>query len=72
MELDHPELFSRERDGSASVYCLRRKQSGCAQLRAWLDLGAEDRKIRVDTVRPGPIETPALENAGLIPEQVSK
>lgn len=30
------------------------------------------RKIRVNTISPGPIETPALEKAGLTPEQVKQ
>jgi NAD(P)-dependent dehydrogenase (short-subunit alcohol dehydrogenase family) len=32
----------------------------------------KDRKIRVNTVSPGPIETPALEKAGLTPEQAEQ
>ena len=37
--------------------------------RAWT-LELKDRKIRVNTVSPGPIETPALETTtGLTPEQ---
>jgi NAD(P)-dependent dehydrogenase (short-subunit alcohol dehydrogenase family) len=32
----------------------------------------KERKIRVNTVSPGPIETPALENAGLTPEQAQQ
>jgi NAD(P)-dependent dehydrogenase (short-subunit alcohol dehydrogenase family) len=32
----------------------------------------KDRKIRVNSMSPGPIETPALENAGLTPEQAEQ
>ena len=32
----------------------------------------KDRKIRVNSMSPGPIETPALENAGLTAEQVKQ
>ncbi len=32
----------------------------------------KDRKIRVNTVSPGPIDTPALEKTGLTPEQVKQ
>jgi NAD(P)-dependent dehydrogenase (short-subunit alcohol dehydrogenase family) len=32
----------------------------------------KDRKIRVNAVSPGPIETPALEKAGLTPEQAEQ
>ena len=39
--------------------------------RGWtMDL--KDRKIRVNSMSPGPIETPALENAGLTAEQVEQ
>ena len=39
--------------------------------RGWtMDL--KDRKIRVNAMSPGPIETSALENAGLTPEQVEQ
>jgi NAD(P)-dependent dehydrogenase (short-subunit alcohol dehydrogenase family) len=39
--------------------------------RGWtMDL--KDRKIRVNSMSPGPIETPALENAGLTPEQAEQ
>src|ERR1700674_2406082 len=37
--------------------------------RAWT-LELKDRKIRVNSMSPGPIETPALEKVGLPPEQV--
>jgi len=36
--------------------------------RAWT-VELKDRKIRVNSVSPGPIETPALEKAGLTTEQ---
>jgi NAD(P)-dependent dehydrogenase (short-subunit alcohol dehydrogenase family) len=39
--------------------------------RGWT-MELKDRKIRVNTVSPGPIETPALENAGLTPEQAKQ
>ena len=39
--------------------------------RGWT-MELKDRKIRVNTVSPGPIETPALENAGLTPEQAQQ
>ena len=32
----------------------------------------KDRKIRVNSMSPGPIETPALENAGLTAEQAEQ
>ncbi len=32
----------------------------------------KDRKIRVNSISPGPIETPALEKTGLTPEQVKQ
>ncbi|HEV2456313.1 MAG TPA: glucose 1-dehydrogenase [Verrucomicrobiae bacterium] len=40
-------------------------------VRAWT-VELKDRKIRVNAVSPGPIETPALEKAGLTPEQVEQ
>jgi NAD(P)-dependent dehydrogenase (short-subunit alcohol dehydrogenase family) len=39
--------------------------------RGWT-MELKDRKIRVNTISPGPIETPALENAGLTPEQAQQ
>ena len=39
--------------------------------RGWT-MELKDRKIRVNTISPGPIETPALEKAGLTPEQVKQ
>jgi NAD(P)-dependent dehydrogenase (short-subunit alcohol dehydrogenase family) len=39
--------------------------------RGWA-MELKDRKIRVNAVSPGPIETPALENAGLTPEQAQQ
>jgi NAD(P)-dependent dehydrogenase (short-subunit alcohol dehydrogenase family) len=39
--------------------------------RGWT-MELKDRKIRVNSMSPGPIETPALENAGLPPEQVEQ
>src|SRR5450432_3666660 len=39
--------------------------------RAWT-LELKDRKIRVNSMSPGPIETPALEKAGLTPEQAEQ
>ncbi len=39
--------------------------------RGWT-LELKDRKIRVNTVSPGPIETPALERAGLTAEQAEQ
>jgi NAD(P)-dependent dehydrogenase (short-subunit alcohol dehydrogenase family) len=39
--------------------------------RGWT-MELKDRRIRVNTVSPGPIETPALENAGLTPEQAQE
>jgi len=39
--------------------------------RGWA-MELKDRKIRVNAVSPGPIETPALENAGLTPEQAEQ
>lgn len=39
--------------------------------RGWT-MELKDRKIRVNTVSPGPIDTPALEKAGLTPEQVKQ
>ena len=39
--------------------------------RGWtMDL--KDRKIRVNSMSPGPIETPALDNTGLTPEQIEQ
>jgi NAD(P)-dependent dehydrogenase (short-subunit alcohol dehydrogenase family) len=32
----------------------------------------KDRKIRVNSISPGPIDTPALEKTGLTPEQVKQ
>ena len=40
-------------------------------VRGWA-LELKDRKIRVNAVSPGPIETPALEKAGLTPEQAEQ
>ena len=40
-------------------------------VRAWT-VELKDRKIRVNAVSPGSIETPALEKAGLTPEQVEQ
>src|SRR6202021_3661543 len=40
-------------------------------LRAWT-VELKDRKIRVNAVSPGPIETPALEKAGIPPEMRNK
>ena len=40
-------------------------------VRGWT-VELKDRKIRVNAVSPGPIETPALEKAGLTPEQVEQ
>ena len=39
--------------------------------RGWT-MELKDRKIRVNTVSPGPTDTPALEKAGLTPEQVKQ
>jgi NAD(P)-dependent dehydrogenase (short-subunit alcohol dehydrogenase family) len=39
--------------------------------RAWA-MELKDHKIRVNAVSPGPIETPALEKAGIPPEQVEQ
>jgi NAD(P)-dependent dehydrogenase (short-subunit alcohol dehydrogenase family) len=39
--------------------------------RGWT-MELKDRKIRVNSVSPGPIETPALEKAGLTPEQAEQ
>lgn len=39
--------------------------------RSWA-MELKDRKIRVNAVSPGPIETPALESAGLTPEQAEQ
>jgi NAD(P)-dependent dehydrogenase (short-subunit alcohol dehydrogenase family) len=39
--------------------------------RAWT-LELKDRRIRVNTMSPGPIETPALERTGLTPEQAAQ
>jgi NAD(P)-dependent dehydrogenase (short-subunit alcohol dehydrogenase family) len=39
--------------------------------RGWT-MELKDRKIRVNTVSPGPIETAALEKAGLTPEQAQQ
>ncbi len=39
--------------------------------RAWT-MELKDRKIRVNSMSPGPIETPALENAGLTAEQAEQ
>lgn len=39
--------------------------------RGWT-MELKDRKIRVNTVSPGPIETPVLEKAGLTPEQAKQ
>ena len=39
--------------------------------RGWT-MELKDRKIRVNSMSPGPIETPALENAGLTAEQVKQ
>ena len=39
--------------------------------RGWA-MELKDRKIRVNAMSPGPIETPALENAGLTPEQAEQ
>ena len=39
--------------------------------RGWA-MELKDRKIRVNSVSPGPIETPALEKAGLTPEQAEQ
>src|SRR5246500_3611288 len=40
-------------------------------VRGWA-MELKDRKIRVNAVSPGPIETPALEKAGLTPEQADQ
>ncbi len=40
-------------------------------VRGWA-MELKDRKIRVNAVSPGPIETPALEKAGLTPEQAEQ
>ena len=40
-------------------------------VRGWA-VELKDRKIRVNAVSPGPIETPALEKAGLTPEQAEQ
>jgi NAD(P)-dependent dehydrogenase (short-subunit alcohol dehydrogenase family) len=39
--------------------------------RGWT-MELKDRKIRVNTISPGPIDTPALEKAGLTPEQIKQ
>jgi NAD(P)-dependent dehydrogenase (short-subunit alcohol dehydrogenase family) len=39
--------------------------------RGWA-MELKGRKIRVNTLSPGPIETPALEKTGLTPEQVKQ
>jgi NAD(P)-dependent dehydrogenase (short-subunit alcohol dehydrogenase family) len=39
--------------------------------RGWT-MELKDRKIRVNTISPGPIETPVLEKTGLTPEQVKQ
>ncbi len=40
-------------------------------VRGWA-MELKDRKIRVNAVSPGPIETPALEKAGLTPEHAQQ
>ncbi|MDR3616002.1 MAG: glucose 1-dehydrogenase [Candidatus Obscuribacterales bacterium] len=39
--------------------------------RGWT-MELKDRKIRVNSMSPGPIETPALDNTGLTPEQIEQ
>ncbi len=49
------------------------KERRCATSRARGPLELKDRKIRVNTMSPGPIETPALETTtGLTPEQAEQ
>src|ERR1700731_2193845 len=57
-------------DSAFSVYAASKAAVRCFA-RGWTT-ELKDRKIRVNSMSPGPIETPALEKAGLTPEQVEQ
>src|ERR1700684_2070372 len=57
-------------DAAFSAYAAAKAAVRCFA-RGWA-MELKDRKIRVNSMSPGPIETPALENAGLTAEQVKQ
>jgi NAD(P)-dependent dehydrogenase (short-subunit alcohol dehydrogenase family) len=57
-------------DSAFSAYAASKAAVRCFA-RGWT-VELKDRKIRVNSMSPGPIETPALENAGLTAEQVEQ
>jgi NAD(P)-dependent dehydrogenase (short-subunit alcohol dehydrogenase family) len=57
-------------DAAFTAYAAAKAAVRCFA-RGWT-MELKDRKIRVNSMSPGPIETPALENAGLTAEQVKQ
>jgi NAD(P)-dependent dehydrogenase (short-subunit alcohol dehydrogenase family) len=57
-------------DAAFTAYAASKAAVRCFA-RGWT-VELKDRKIRVNSMSPGPIETPALENAGLTAEQVKQ
>src|ERR1700754_4476693 len=57
-------------DAAYTAYAASKAAVRCFA-RGWT-VELKDRKIRVNSMSPGPIETPALENAGLTAEQVEQ
>ena len=57
-------------DAAFTAYAASKAAVRCFA-RGWTN-ELKDRKIRVNSLSPGPIETPALENAGLTAEQVEQ
>jgi len=57
-------------DSAFTAYAASKAAVRCFA-RGWT-VELKDRKIRVNSLSPGPIETPALENAGLTAEQVQQ
>ena len=58
--VDHPERVDRVDQGDGGLQRLQRDQGGRAVVRPQLDLDLKDRKIRVNAISPGPIETPGV------------
>lgn len=57
-------------DAAFTAYAAAKAAVRCFA-RGWT-MELKDRKIRVNSVSPGPIETPALEKVGLTPEQIEQ
>ena len=70
--LDHPDLFGLERDGDPGFTAYAASKAAVRNFARGWTMELKDRKIRVNSMSPGPIETPALERAGLTAEQAEQ